>query len=473
MTFSIRFRLMASFILVILITIGTGSFFVARATYNEVKRYDEANNQQRTDRIQSILSYYYFLNGGWDDVQYLIDQLYAMENYPIVLTDSANLVIAASNAELVGSVYRTSQEATLLNYAGIDLETQNRNPTTVNGDSQGPPPTQITTITYGKLYITYPSRTLMAVFISSTINKFLLWGGLLAIGIAIIITIFFSERISKPLRALAASAKKLGKGDFSQRVSAKGSDEVGQLASTFNSMAADLEKNERLRKNMVADVAHELRTPLSNVAGYLEAIRDNVIPADQATIASLSEEVDLLTRLVSDLQELTLADSGELKLNRQSEDILQLIEQSIKAQQLKAREKELELTAVLPETLPPVYIDYYRVSEVLRNLVANAITHTAAGGRIEIVAEQEGDFVKVSVRDNGEGIPAEDQPKMFERFYRVDKSRARTGGGSGLGLTISKRLIEAHGGKIGLQSEQGKGSTFYFTLPVDAVASAV
>jgi signal transduction histidine kinase len=215
-------------------------------------------------------------------------------------------------------------------------------------------------------------------------------------------------------------------------------------------------------------IFHEIRTPLSNVAGYLEAIRDDVIKPDPATIASLSEEVDLLSRLVNDLQVLALADAGELTLVRQGEDIAQLIDQSLKAIRIKAAEKGVDLSAEIAPDLLPVNIDYHRISQVLHNLLANAITHTPSGGKVVVSAGRKDQGVEVSVTDNGEGIPAEDLPNMFERFYRVDKSRSRPGGGSGLGLTIAKRMVEAHGGTIAVQSDLGKGSRFSFTIPIEA-----
>lgn len=218
---------------------------------------------------------------------------------------------------------------------------------------------------------------------------------------------------------------------------------------------------------MVADIAHELRTPLSNVSGYLEAIRDDVVKPDASTIASLSEEVDLLTRLVDDLQELALADAGELKLVRQPEDLSQLIQQAVKAIQTRVADKGLQVTIDISGKMPPVNIDYHRISQVMHNLLENAIKYTPNGGKIAVSAAQEGKSIRVTVADNGEGIPVEDLPNMFERFYRVDKSRARHAGGSGLGLTIAKRLIESHGGTIGVQSELGKGSCFSFTIPVE------
>jgi signal transduction histidine kinase len=414
------------------------------------------------------LSYYYLINGSWNNSQDLIDQLYAMDEIPITLTDPNEVVVAATDSALIGKTYKTSAPGIPLSFTGINRPGQSSDSQPrLQNNLDAPPAPAASEVIYGYLYINYPNTTLMTVFVSSTVNRFLLWGAILAIAIAMIFTFFFSQTISSPIRALTTSARKLGKGDFSQRVKVRGKDEMAELANTFNSMAANLERIETLRKNMVADVAHELRTPLSNVAGYLEAIRDEVVQPDKATISSLSEEVDLLTKLVEDLQELTLADAGELRLAKQPDDMINLIQQSVKAVQVKARDKNLEVIAELPDELPILNIDYYRISEVLRNLVANAIIHTPPGGKVVVSVQQDNGFIKVSVADTGEGIPAEDLPNMFERFYRVNKSRARADGGSGLGLTITKRIVEAHGGTVGVQSELGKGSTFTFTLPLE------
>jgi signal transduction histidine kinase len=299
----------------------------------------------------------------------------------------------------------------------------------------------------------------------NAVGRFFLWGGLVAVAIALLLTFFLSRRILAPVKALTSAAERVGRGDFSQRVKTKDKGELGELANTFNSMASDLERAEKLRQNMVADVAHELRTPLSNIRGYLEALRDGVIKPDAETIRSLSEEATLLSRLVDDLQELSLAEAGELKLDCQAEDIAELINQTVAAVRGQPAVKKISVSIDLPDKLPPVNIDSHRISQVLRNLLENAVAHTAKGGSITVAAKQRDSWVEVSVTDTGEGIPAEDLPNIFERFYRVDKSRARATGGSGLGLTIAKRLVEAHGGKIEAHSELGKGSRFTFTLP--------
>jgi signal transduction histidine kinase len=451
---NLQFRLMVAFILVIAVTIGFASFFVARATITEYQRYEDRAEQINATRIQFLVTNYYFSNRSWEGVQTLLEQLDAMGVGRIVVTDESGTVVGDSQNQLLGKVYRSNDEGTPLILPVI----------TISPSSQ---PSSQNTV-FGTLYITPQAASAVSIYLSSALGRYLLWGGLIALGIAMLVTFFLSRRILSPIRALTSTARQLGKGDFSQRVNIKDKGEVGELAQTFNSMASDLERTEKLRRDMVADIAHELRTPLSNVSGYLEAIRDEVVKPDTTTISSLSEEVDLLSRLVNDLQELTLADAGELKMVRQTDDISQLIAQSVAAAQTVAIGKGLQMRSEVQTALPPVFIDHQRISQVLRNFLANAITHTPPGGTISVAAQSKDKFIEVSVADNGEGIPAKDLPNIFERFYRVDKSRARSRGGSGLGLTIAKRLVEAHGGKVAVQSLEGQGSRFSFTLPVQA-----
>jgi signal transduction histidine kinase len=302
--------------------------------------------------------------------------------------------------------------------------------------------------------------------LARAIDRFLILGGLLALAIALVLTFVLSRRIMAPVQALSIATRRLGQGDLTQRVHINSQGEMGELAQAFNSMATELERTEKLRRNLVADTAHELRTPLSNIRGYLEAIRDGIVQPDAAAIASLSEEVALLSRLVEDLQELAMADAGELKLVRQPENVVELIQKSVATIESKASAKGLLVSVDPLDGLPLVFVDFHRISQVLRNLLENAVTHTGNGGSITVAARPVDGMVEVSVTDTGEGIPAEDLPNMFERFYRVDKSRARATGGTGLGLTIAKRLVEAHGGRISFESEVGKGSRFTFTIPI-------
>ena len=445
MIHSLHFRLLAAFALVIIVIIGSVFFFTYRTTRSEIGRFGERMELMQARRVEFQLSSHYYHQGGWEGIQPFVAQWGNLYGKRIILTDTDRVVVADSEGELLGALYTADTP----------------------GRPMSPP---WETGTIGILYINprvSPEVDLASLHIVyRTIGRFFIWGGLLAVAIALLLTFVLSRRILAPVKALTVAARRLGKGDFSQRVYSRDKGEVGELAQSFNSMADDLERAERLRRNMVADVAHELRTPLSNLSGYLEAIRDGVVKPDADTIRSLDEEASSLSRLVDDLQELSLADAGELKLTCQEEDISNLIKQAVAALQPKAAAKGLTVSVNLPDDLPPVNIDSHRIRQVLHNLLENAVAHTTQGDTITVTSWQQDNQVKVSVADTGAGIPAKDLPNIFERFYRVDKSRTRATGGTGLGLTIAKRLVEAHGGKIEVQSEPGKGSTFTFALPI-------
>jgi signal transduction histidine kinase len=284
--------------------------------------------------------------------------------------------------------------------------------------------------------------------------------------VALGVTFFMSRRILFPIRAMTAAAHKWGQGDLSQRVNITDKSEIGEMAMTFNSMAANLQRDIQLRRDMVADVAHELRSPLTNIRGYLEAVRDDIMKPDEKTIGSVYDETMLLARLIDDLQDLSLAEAGELKLYCEIEAVPDLVNQAVSAVQAKALSKGLSLDTDVPADLPAVYVDFMRIKQVLLNLLENAIAHTSRGGAITVAAAENQDMIEISVTDTGEGIPADELQNIFERFHRVDKSRTRSTGGTGLGLTIARSFVEAHGGTITARSELGKGSHFVFTLPV-------
>ena len=445
MIHNLHFRLLAAFALVIIVIIGSVFFFIYQTTRGEIGRFGERMETMRARRVEVELTSYYHHRGGWEEVQPFVAQWGNLYERRIILTDNEGVVVADSEGELLGEPYTADAP-------GLPMS----------------PPWERGII--GVLYITPTVSSEVDIaslhIVYGTIGRFFLWGGLLAVAIALLLTFILSRRILAPVKALTHAASQLGKGDFSQRVHSGDKGEVGELAQSFNSMADNLERAEQLRRNMVADVAHELRTPLSNLSGYLEAIRDGVIKPDADTIRSLDEEASSLSRLVDDLQELSLADADELKLFCQKEDISKLIKQAVATCQSQTADKGLMISISLPDKLPPASIDSHRIKQVLHNLLENAVAHTSRGDSITVKAWQQDNQLKISVVDTGEGIPAEDLPNIFERFYRVDKSRTRATGGSGLGLTIAKRLVEAHGGKIEVESEPGKGSTFTLTLPV-------
>jgi two-component system OmpR family sensor kinase/two-component system sensor histidine kinase BaeS len=299
----------------------------------------------------------------------------------------------------------------------------------------------------------------------SGMRTILVVGAALAVVLGAIMGALLSQRLMAPLQRLAAAARAVAGGDLDHKVEVEGSAEIVEVGNAFNEMTTALSESERQRQNMVADVAHELRTPLSVVQGNLRAILDDVYELDKAEISRLYDETRLLSRLVDDLRELALADAGQLRLTLRPTDLAPIIQDSIDNLALGAEAQEVTLSASLPDALLPVQADPDRVAQVLRNLLANALRYTPAGGTVTVDAGSYGGMVEVAVADTGGGIDPRDLPHIFERFWRADPARVRMGS-TGLGLSIAQTLIEAQGGRIWAESAPGQGSTFRFTLPV-------
>jgi signal transduction histidine kinase len=262
----------------------------------------------------------------------------------------------------------------------------------------------------------------------------------------------------------------LGSGDFSKRSPTEGAGELRQLSLTFNLMAANLEDAERQRRNLVADVAHELRTPVSNIQGYLEALKDGLLQPDEATITTIHGQVIHLGHLVEDLRLLAQAEAGALQLNRVPGCMQDVLRVCVEAVRPRAEAKGITLNLEAVDLMPMVEMDGTRISQVVDNLLENAIIHTPDGGGITVSAGYSGptgsEMVRVAVADSGPGIQSEDLARVFDRFFRADPSRARATGGVGLGLTIAKQLVEVHGGTIHVESIVPTGARFVFELPV-------
>jgi signal transduction histidine kinase len=250
-----------------------------------------------------------------------------------------------------------------------------------------------------------------------------------------------------------------------------GSDEIAQLAARFNQMAAQLEQVESMRRQLIGDVTHELRTPLTSIKGYMEGLVDGVLPATPETFNQIHHEADRLSRLVDDLQELSRVEAKAYSLDFRSVTVSNLVQTTVKRLSPQATAKRIGLRSSLPADLPHIQADEDRITQVLVNLVANAIQYTSEGGDVTISAARHEDEIYISIKDSGIGIPPEHLANLFTRFYRVDKSRSRNaGGGSGIGLTLAKHLVEAHGGRIWAESAgEGQGSTFSFSLKIVTV----
>ena len=285
---------------------------------------------------------------------------------------------------------------------------------------------------------------------------------------ALLVSVVLSRRIVAPVRVLTTASQHIAEGHYDQRVQVDGTDEIAQLAMRFNQMAAQLEEVENMRRQLIGDVTHELRTPLTSIKGYMEGLIDGVLPSTPQTFNEIHREADRLSRLVDDLQELSRIEAKSFSLEIRSLPVSSLIQTTLKRLSPQAAAKQIQLQSKLPPDLPPVEADEDRITQVLVNLVANAIQYTPEGGQVIISAVSQADRILLSVSDTGIGIPPEHLANLFTRFYRVDKSRSRSaGGGSGIGLTIAKHLVEAHGGQIWVESKgDGQGSTFTFSLKI-------
>jgi signal transduction histidine kinase len=278
--------------------------------------------------------------------------------------------------------------------------------------------------------------------------------------------VLIARVVSTPVNRIARAAQRLGKGEMDVRVPAQGSREMIELAETFNRMAANLKHAADLRNNLMADVSHELRTPLSVLEGNLRAVLDHVMPLDEAEIANLYGQTRHLTRLVIDLRELSLAESGQLPLEMVPCDLNAIVTETLQALEPLAVEKEILLENEV-HRLPEIDGDPTRIRQVLFNLMSNAMRHTPPGGKIILRGDSENQGICLSVTDNGEGLEPDQLTSVFDRFYRVDKSRSRETGGSGLGLAIVKAIVEAHRGQVEVYSNgKGQGSKFIVRLPL-------
>jgi signal transduction histidine kinase len=446
---SLRLRLILMFMLVVLIAVGTVALFASQATSNDLQAYNMAKNNQQ---IISTLLDAYNHHQSQQALQVLTEELAHSSHRHIILYNHQMVVITDSDRKLIGQVLAlpTTQQV------GTTISSTVSAPLYISTDIM--PPGQ------GSPFPAFPAGSPEANFITSVNHS--LWLAVLIAGlVALLLALVFASTILKPIRTLKAAASRMEKGDLSQRASIKARGEIGDLAHAFNTMADSLSRSEQLRRNLVSDVAHELRTPLMNIRGYLELLQDQVLEPTPETLASLYEETSLLSRLVADLQDLSLAEAGQLRLARQPISLEEVISQAAQIVQPHLAQKNLTLRVHIPPDLPCVEADQERVAQILRNLLSNAIMHTPSDGEISITASVIEAMVKVSVQDSGVGIAPEHLPYLFERFYRADSSRARTTGGTGLGLAIVKQVVEAHGGQIVVDSQPGKGACFTFTLP--------
>lgn len=467
-------RLLLAFAAVLLIAVIGPTVYVRRQAQTDFQEYSTGTQTQLRTQLAGFLALTYVQNGGnWRGVQESASLVGEATGQRVVITDAASVVVADTAGERLGQRFtgepgwqKVAIDEQALRTAGTGFGPPGRpgfGSIAINVGGSG-------TATFGTLYVESLNAAVAArdrAFLSRLRGVTFLSTGI-GLLVALAVSVLLARRIGRPLETLTRAARRMGAGDLNQRVPEEGgSIEVAELARSFNAMAASLATAQHLRQQLVADVAHELRTPLANIRGYLEAIEDGVVEADEATLRTLREEAAQLNHLIDDLQELAQAEAGSLRLDRGPVAPSDLVERAADAVRARAFDRGIALRATADPDLPPVDADAQRIAQALQNLLTNALTHTPAGGEVTIGARAaEAGLVAFTVTDTGSGIAPEDLPHVFERFYRADSSRSRATGGSGLGLTITRRLVEAHGGRITATSAVGQGSEFTFTLPI-------
>tara|TARA_Y100001960_G_C14770959_1_gene879985 strand:+ start:869 stop:2407 length:1539 start_codon:yes stop_codon:yes gene_type:complete len=504
--FGLQGRLTLGFALILVISIAGVSLYSAYATRIETQRFAAEIEQVRAQRAEQLVRDTFEANQDWDEVQYAIQQVGNLYGWRVVLENKSGMVVADShqfvrnaqglfetlndrfvtpnrfskrpvyvNNQLIGHLFvdeRPNKQERPLSmkdfYPGsIERLLQDGAPNTINQKQSEIRATQIPSQATEDLvaevleYVDPPLSNLQSAFQRSLVIA----GAAAGLAGLLIVTIFTREALA-PIRGLTAAAGKLGTGDLRQRVPESGSDDIGDLARTFNTMASDLELAGQQRKQLTADVAHELRTPLTNIQGYLEAIKDGLVDADEETIDTLHDQTTHLATLIEDLRILAVADAGALTLQKIQGTPVTTIEDAVTTFSQRARDREIELSVSSSKTALTMDFDQTRLRQIITNLVENALTNTPNHGTIHIDIRNSAEDLKISITDSGVGISKENLPRIFDQFYRVDGSRSTITGGAGLGLTIVKKLTEAHNGSIDVSSELGQGTTFTVSLPI-------
>jgi signal transduction histidine kinase len=448
---SLRVRLLLLILFVLVATGSLAAWLAGRAIADRFEQYlitrqeaSEARQKRLAVMLPALLAAEYQRTERWGAVSELVNHFGDVTGERILVTDAQGEVVADSAND------PASQAASL----DFDSAEPIRVGDGVIALLHLPPLPLVSNSASEKAYI-------------AQVNRSLLIAIAVAGGLGLVLTLALSRGILGRVAALTRAVRQMEQGDLSQRMPNGAQDEFGQLAHAFNSMADSLARIEQLRRNMVSDVAHELRTPLSNIRGYLEAVQDGVVEPTPGVISSLHEEAMLLHRLINDLQELAVAEAGQLKLARQPVAIGDLVERAVQIVQGRVNGNRRFTTEIAP-LLPPLHVDAERIGQVLRNLLNNAVEYSPVGGAIIVGARQVNGGIQVNVYNEGAGISLEHLPNVFERFYRVDDSRTRATGGSGLGLAIVKQLVEAHGGHVWAESAANQYANFIFTLPIEA-----
>ncbi len=454
-----RLRLFLSFVLIIVVAVAGVAWIVQQGTAREVRAFMFGGGVGIITEMQAALEDYYTANGSWNGVEAVLVSTQThgmgggmgqgqgqggMMNQRWQVTDAQGVVVADSTGTAVGTTLTTGE---------LELATALE----VDGETVG------YLLAQSGAGYTQGDETILL----TRLNQAALIAGLAAGGLALVLALVLAMQLLRPVRALTRAAKQMAQGDLSQRVAAKGNDELAELGRTFNFMAGSLQQAEESRQAMTADIAHELRTPLAVQRANLEALQDGIYPLTADNLQPVLEQNRMLTRLVDDLRTLALADGGQLTLERAPTDLTGLLQGVIERFEPQANGQGVRLELEKAKThLPLLNLDAIRVEQILTNLLSNGLRYTPQGGTIRVGVQGKGPEVEVTVGDSGPGIPEESLPLVFERFYRVDKARARAEGGSGLGLAIARQLARVHGGELSAANHPDGGAVFTLRLPV-------
>jgi signal transduction histidine kinase len=455
---TLRGRLIAMVAALVAVTLGTAAIISTRVAHYEIRKFDIEVHAGRRPLIPKVVADYYRTHGSWVGVEPAVEAMARAAESDVALFDAQKHLAATSKA-LRGATLDLGPDGTLTitrTIAGGRTRELIRGPQMVVRDANGG--------TAGSIFILPAHNDALRPAPMRSLDRSFFWTFLGATLFGIVMAVAIARWISVPVERLTEAARRMESGDLAVRVEPAGGAELAELARGFNAMAAALDRNEEQRKRMVSDVAHELRAPLTNIRCELESMQDGLTAPTPERIASLHEETMHLAHLVDDLQDLALAEAGRLEIDAQPVSVVSLARRAAASMEMPARERGVTIRCDGDDEIL-VLADARRAVQILTNLLANAVAHMEKPGEVRITWQRNGSEAIIHVIDSGVGIPADELPRIFERFYRVDVSRSRTTGGAGLGLSIVRQLVAAHGGRVWAESVVGVGSTFSFTLP--------
>jgi signal transduction histidine kinase len=441
----LQFRLVLASATVLVLALLAAALLLRRQANHELSLLLMGETHERHLRVQRELQNYRDSHHDWAGVEPLLASMERLTGFRIGVVSGGELVAVSSGAPAAIDDWRRGQRGHVM-------------PIALGGQGDGGA---------GASEVAFLGRVSDAstsAAAAASLDRWIVVVLISVAAVALAITVLSARAITGPLERLTATVRAVGAGDRSRRARLDRRDEIGVLGAAFDGALDRLEHQERLRQALASDVAHELRTPLHNLRGELEAAADGLRSIDGALVRSLQEEVQHLSSLVADLEQLALADAGHLRIDRARIEVSPLVERALAQCAAGARKRSIVLETELQEGLT-LFADSERMVQVLRNLVENAVRHSRDGGSVAVATRGRDGGVEIEVSDRGEGIAAEDLPRVFDRFFRADASRARATGGAGLGLAIVKQIVELHHGTVRAESAPGLRTTFTVVLP--------